>query len=115
MKQREIKFRVWDPSEKYMSSGKALKDSFILAKEGGFYWDDSIILMQFTGAIDKNGKDIYEGDKVKHKYRRIWQTKEHISTVVWDESFFCYYLFDGQNYHRMRDDIIYEIIGNIYE
>jgi len=27
----------------------------------------------------------------------------------------CYYLFDGICKHRMRDDMVYEIIGNFFD
>ena len=70
---------------------------------------------QFTGIIDKNGIKVFEGDIVKHKFRRVWAEQEHTSIVVWNDNFMCYYLFDGASNIRMREDVIYEVIGNAYD
>lgn len=72
-------------------------------------------ITQWTGFIDKNKKDIYEHDVVIHKFKRIWKTELHTSIVKWNQEFCCYYLFDGVSHHRMRDDIEYEIIGNLFQ
>jgi hypothetical protein len=41
--------------------------------------------------------------------------KEHISTVIWCQEYCCYYLYDGISNHRMRDDMVYEVIGNFFD
>jgi len=95
MKQREIKFRAWDKRFKEMR-----------------YDNEDLILLQFTGLKDKNGKEIYEGDiiewdaftgcKIKKRrrtevgyYIREWASEFTFPTIVHKKSL--------------------EVIGNIYE
>jgi len=63
---REIKFRAWDKEYCCMRGLGGLQDLFEIRSDGET--KDNYILMQFTGLLDKNGKEIFEGDIVKARY-----------------------------------------------
>jgi uncharacterized phage protein (TIGR01671 family) len=110
---REIKFRAWVINSKKIVD---LKKITPLACEPGLleYGDglfipfrSDIILMQFTGLKDKNGKEIYEGDVLDYGL---------------DRSFYIAFV-DGAFVATFNNGVVitmisinqYQVIGNIYE
>ena len=74
---REIKFRVWDKDAERMWDIETwhIADEYVDLIEPGKniverFWrkQSEIILMQFTGLHDKNGRKIYEGDLFEHRF-----------------------------------------------
>jgi len=124
---RKIKFRAWNKKEKIMVDLKeitplALSFDPCLAGGGtGIYIPDhpDLEIMQFTGLLDKNGKEVYEGDIIN------WGDN-YPSVIEWSQEtcqFVCheYYPKTSKNAQedRWHDIPAYtnepEVLGNLYE
>jgi uncharacterized phage protein (TIGR01671 family) len=136
----EIKFRVWDKTRKVIYRDVKLDhayyekqvygDMFVAiflnvypAEYKNFerYEVSNFEILLWTGKKDKNGKEIYEGDLVKHKSGAIgevvWNNHtsgfyiHKVSKSDTDYNSFEFYLNGERNFEW--EDL--EVIGNIYE
>ena len=107
MKQRPIKFRVWNRDRNcWVKNLTYCIDDFSTTQKE---WH---IVEQFTGLHDRNGKEIYEGDKVKRNgivyevvwYKSAWHLMNEDEKAIWHQA-----VCNGAN------PIKVEVIGNIHE
>jgi uncharacterized phage protein (TIGR01671 family) len=127
---RKIKFRVWHKNEKRWLDPWAEEDPMLSLKDCGegcevfLYERDSgdwsnknclmkdIVIQQYTGLKDKNGKDIYEGDIVRYRQHMFntEKTRTKEKEIGFDRFCGCFNVYEtnaGQDEH--------EVIGNIFE
>lgn len=117
---RTIKFRMWDHFNEEMtySENDLVKffTKYNLLVEG----KNDPVLMQFTGLLDKNGKEIYEGDVVKFTMgdeERICVVEyKNGGFMVESDGFFGLDEFDvttiGFAFDEMDETIV---VGNIHD
>lgn len=141
---REIKFRAWDTIGKQWlritgfetAETDVSKGYTIFGKGAGLFHDgdyvgsEGIILSQYTGLKDKNGKEIYEGDILlvtSEIYTNFGKTptgsfsKEYYE-VIWKDDGWGHkvlksnHTIEGTEIKGLKVTTKYvEVIGNIYE
>lgn len=127
---REPKYRIWIKDEGAMCYGLRATSSQHFTNSFR-YRKHEVVLMQYTGLKDKNGKEIYEGDIIKiikhTSHEDMVYIKESIGVVKFYYGSFIMEVFREKdrkhvNYIRQLTDIAefikmdnVEVIGNIYE
>ena len=101
---REIKFRAWNKERQVMGPVFGMKEIWAGPKAPSVSDFKEYVILQFTGLLDKNGKEIYEGDIVKKNEDGAYRV------VTYEDGRFAPYPWTYRLWHEQC-----EVIGNIYE
>lgn len=141
---REIKFRMYSPMSKkmyyfennwndqkprfqpeYCNMTLSLKSEM----DDDDRWsmdDDDLEWMQFTGHHDRDGKEVYEGDLLRHDWTLDGEERHALSEVFWDAGMLAFRLITRSAYGSKKElrvhftppelsPIDHYVVGNIYE
>lgn len=119
---RELKFRIWDKTEKEFTN---ISPSFVCDSQekvfefcGSLYQRKNWVIQQFTGLKDYKGTDVYEGDTIQFRH----EEKHMKSEVVYVSRFGMFAVVLEPNeeneiltYKSLFDVENFEVVGNIFE
>lgn len=129
---REIKFRAWHKTKKFMDTAWFIdwEHGQVAHRAHNVSQLENCILMQYTGLKDKNGKEIYEGDIIYWEIDNGIGIESYTAAVQWSENnddykgiykWIVLYLADylRGSFDELTTPAAYnyelQVIGNIYE
>lgn len=131
--QRQFKFRAWTGISMeynvmvgflgaFYVGGMNPKDTACMSEFNTIY-SEQVPVMQFTGMLDKDGKEIYEGDIVTIEPKEMWNTFEKAVVEYAKEArdrygFVVEYKrkVDVKGFDELRRKVgVIQVIGNIYQ
>jgi len=135
-----LEFRIWDiANKKWIKHGwtnDTYQTEYFIDVNGGvreLNYDsldivENVILQQYTGLQDKNGKKIFDGDILKIVCTGtilLFCTGTYFASVCWDDRKLGWFLKIVPNtvdkYKRFNSDFCvdsyrsYEVVGNVFE